>query len=179
MMRASTLPSKLRRWHFVANKSRTKRWRPTVEVLEDRTVPSTLIQVANADGYVADNNLDGIFDSANTTGSSVQTSLISSTGTTTDQSNTPAPYQTYSTSAGSNLPMGQEFKPTLSSLSFVDLFIEDHGSDTGPGANFTARIRAGTITGTVLGYTSAFVADNTNLGGGNTYTRFNFRRPSP
>ena len=57
------------------------------------------------------------------------------------------------------------------SLSFVDLFIEDHGSDSGPGANFTVRIRSGTISGTVLGYTSAFVADNTNLGGG-TANRF-------
>src|SRR5262249_39765663 len=143
------------------------------EVLEDRTVPTTLTQIANADGYVADSNQDGIFDTVNTTGTSVQTSLVPATGTTTDQSNTVNPVQTYNTSAGINLPMGQEFRPNLSSLGFVDLFIEDHGSDSGPGATFTVRIRANSITGTVLSYTSAFVPDNTNLGGGSTYTRFN------
>src|SRR5262245_1890415 len=151
---------------------------PILEILEDRTVPSTLVQTANADGYVADVNQDGIFDTVNTTGTSVQTTLIPASGTTTnDQVNTPSLYTTYSTSYSGNLPMGQEFRPTMSSVGFVDLYIEDHGSDTGPGANFTVRIRAGTITGTVLGYTSAFVADNTNLGGGSIYTRFAFSAP--
>src|SRR5439155_4926684 len=130
------LLSKYHRSHSSKEKRRNTRWRPGLELLEDRTVPSTLVQIANVDGYVADSNLDGTFDTVNTSGPSVQTSSITSTSNTTDQSNTPAPYQTYSTSYSGNLPMGQEFKPTLSSLSFVDLFIEDHGSDSGPGANF-------------------------------------------
>src|SRR5262249_2948251 len=148
---------------------------PMFDLLEDRTVPTILTQIANVDGYVADVNQDGLFDTVNTTGASVQTTLIPASGSSaTDQSNTPSPYQTYSTSYGPGLPIGQEFKPAFSSLDFVDLFIEDHGSDTGPGANFTVNIRANTITGTVLGSASAFVADNTNLGGGNTYTHFSF-----
>jgi VCBS repeat-containing protein len=146
-----------------------------VRLLEDRTLPSTLIQVANADGYVADANQDGIFDTVNSTGTSVQTSLIPSTGPATDQSCTAAAAYNYNTSYSGNLPMGQEFKPALSSLSFVDLVIADAGSDIGPGANFLVKIHSGTITGAVLGTSgTVFVADNTNITGTSNYTHFTF-----
>ncbi len=147
------------------------------EHLEDRTVPAILSQIANVDGYVADANQDGIFDTVNSTGPAVQTSLIPATGAATDQSNTPTPYNMYNLSYAGSLPIGQEFRPSLSSLNYVDLFIEDAGSDIGPGANFTVRIRAGTITGTILAYTSGYVPDGTNTGGGSTYSRFMFSSP--
>lgn len=145
-----------------------------LELLEDRTLPSTWIQIADVDGYVADANLDGVFDTVNTTGVSVQTSQIPS-GPLTDQSNTASPYYVYNLSAASNQPLGQEFRPTLSALNYVDVFIEDAGSDIGPGANFQVKIHADTITGAVVGTSDiTFVPDGTNTGGGSTYTRFNF-----
>src|SRR4029077_2694294 len=114
----------------------------------------------------------------NTTGSAVQTSLVASTGVTTDQACSAAPWQNYNTSYSGNLPLGQEFKPSLSSLSFVDLVIADAGSDIGPGANFLVKIHAGTITGAVLGTSATvFVADNTNITGTSNYTHFTFSSP--
>src|SRR6266478_969524 len=109
--------------------TRPSLWRPSMQMLEDRTMPSTLIQVANVDGYVADANQDGVFDTVNTTGTSVQTSLIAGSGSSTDQSCSAPAYYNYNTSYSGNLPLGQEFKPNLSSLSFVDLVIADAGSD--------------------------------------------------
>jgi hypothetical protein len=95
-----------------------------------------------------------------------------------DQSNTATVTQFFNTSPGtfSNLPIGQEFTPTLTSLNFVDLHIDDVGSDIGPGADFQVNIRSGTINGTIVGTSSTtFVPDNTNLGGGgNIITRLSF-----
>src|SRR5437588_362067 len=157
---------------------RTRRRPLACELLEDRTLPSTLIQVANVDGYVADANQDGVFDTVNTTGTLVQTSLIASTGTATDQSCSAPAYYNYNTSYSGNLPLGQEFKPAVSSLSFVDLVIADAGSDTGPGANFLVKVHSGTITGSVLGTSATvFVADNTNITGTSNYTHFTFTVP--
>src|SRR5438128_944245 len=98
-----------------ANKNRR---RPSTELLEERALPSFLTQLANVDGYATDSNQDGVFESVNTTGTSVQASSVPSTSSTTDQTNTPTPYQAYSTSASSNLAMGQEFKPLYSSLNY-------------------------------------------------------------
>src|SRR5262249_50945403 len=131
------------------------------------------------DGFVADANLDGVFDTVNTTGALVQTTSVPS-GPATDQSNTPAPWQMYNISYSGHIPIGQEFRPNLSGLNFVDLFIEDAGSDIGPGANFQVRIRSGSITGPILGTSAVtFVPDGTNTGGGSTYTRFNFSSMVP
>ena len=66
--------------------------RPNVQLLEDRTAPATLIQVANVDGFVSDANLDGNFDTVNTTGGAVQTSNVAASGATIDQSNATTPW---------------------------------------------------------------------------------------
>ncbi len=160
------------------NNPRRSPWRPSFLLLEDRLAPATLIQVANADGYVADTNQDGVFDTVNTTGPSVQTSSIPAANPVTDQSCVAPAYYNYNTSYSGNLALGQEFKPTQSSVSFVDLVIADAGSDIGPGANFLVKIHAGTIGGTVLGTSAtAFVPDNTNITGTTNYTHFTFASP--
>src|SRR5262245_6376913 len=167
-----------RREESVRLRRRRKR-RLWLELLEDRTLPSNWLQIADADGFVADANLDGVFDTVNTTGALVQTTSVPS-GPATDQSNTPAPWQMYNISYSGHIPIGQEFRPNLSGLNFVDLFIEDAGSDIGPGANFQVRIRSGSITGPILGTSAVtFVPDGTNTGGGSTYTRFNFSSMVP
>ena len=92
-----------------------------------------------------------------------------------DQSNLVAPSQNCNTSSSSNLPIGQEFTPSLAGLDFVDLRVVDFGSDTGPGTDFHLQIRQGSILGTVVGTSeTVFVPDNTNLGGGDIITRFLF-----
>lgn len=92
-----------------------------------------------------------------------------------DQSNTTTSTQIFNTNSNSNRPIGQEFLPTLSALDFVDLRVDDFGSDVGPGANFLVNIRLGTITGTIVGTSNiTFVPDGTNTGGGSTITRVLF-----
>lgn len=98
---------------------------------------------------------------------------------TIDQQYLPITGQGYNTGVSSNLPIGQEFTPTIGALDFVDLFIGDAGSDAGPGASFEVNIRAGSIGGTILGTSNvAFVADGTNTGVGLyedfVVTRFTF-----
>src|SRR6266478_1645091 len=44
-----------------------------LEVLEDRLVPSTFTRIADVDGHAIDSNLDGVFDSVATTGTSLNT----------------------------------------------------------------------------------------------------------
>jgi len=99
-----------------------------------------------------------------------------------DQSYIPITGEGFNTSASQNLPIGQGFTPTLNSLSFVDLYLGDAGSDIGPGASFQVVIHSGSITGTVLGTSNTvFVPDNTNLGVGLyadfIVTRFTFAAP--
>jgi hypothetical protein len=95
-----------------------------------------------------------------------------------DQQQTATPQQVRSTSFAGTTPIGQEFTPGLNSIEFVDFFIEDAGSDVGPGASFQVKIHSNTIGGTVVGTSNTtFVTDGTNTGGGTTYTRFTF--PSP
>jgi hypothetical protein len=101
---------------------------------------------------------------------------------TIDQEYLPVTGQGYNTGVSSNLPIGQEFTPTLDALDFVDLFIGDAGSDAGPGASFEVNIRGGSIGGTILGTSNvAFVADGTNTGVGLyadfVVTRFTFDAP--
>src|SRR5688572_11615679 len=122
--------------------------RLSLEHLEDRTLLSNWFRVADVDGFVADANLDGVFDTVNTTGTLVQTTSIPS-GPTIDQSNTATPWTNYNISASSNRPIGQEFVPTSTGLNYVDLRVADAGSDIGPGASFQVRIRSGSITGTI------------------------------
>jgi hypothetical protein len=84
--------------------------------------------------------------------------------------------QGFNTSFSGNLQLGQEFRPTLTALDFVDLVLGDAGSDIGPGASFEVKIHAETIAGAVLG-TSDVVSlpDNFNPGGSSeTYTHFTF-----
>src|SRR5262245_59810156 len=52
-----------------------KRRRPvlTLELLEDRIVPSTFSRLADVDGYATDSNLDGIFESVDTTSTTLRT----------------------------------------------------------------------------------------------------------
>ncbi|QDU45246.1 PEP-CTERM motif protein [Symmachiella dynata] len=71
----------------------------------------------------------------------------------------------HSTSRATNLPLGQEFTPTLNELDFVDLYIGDADTAVGPGVSFFVNIRSGSITGTILGTSSTVVvADGTNTG---------------
>ncbi len=95
-----------------------------------------------------------------------------------DQSNTANVTQFYNTNSSTNLPIGQEFTPTLGSLDFVDLHVDDAGSDIGPGADFFVNIRMGTIGGTIVGTSDTIhVPDGTNTGGGITITRLLFSTP--
>jgi VCBS repeat-containing protein len=74
---------KLARWFAarlapgrVGRPCRSSRWRrPEVEALEDRLVPNGYSLTAVADGYATDKNLDGVFESLNTTGSAVNMEL--------------------------------------------------------------------------------------------------------
>lgn len=82
-----------------------------------------------------------------------------------DQSYVPVTGQGYNTSFSGNLPIGQTFTPTLGSLNFVDLFLGDAGTDTGPGASFFVRIRFLQIAGEILGTSRAeFLPDGLNTG---------------
>jgi hypothetical protein len=106
----------------------------------------------------------------------------SARGDIIDQSYVPVTGQEFNTSFSGNLPMGQEFTPTLNAVQFVKLYLQDAGSDIGPGTSFEVNIRSGTITGTILGTSSVVaVPDNLNLGIGNlanfTVTRFDFTTP--
>lgn len=99
-----------------------------------------------------------------------------------DQSNIPATSaggQGFNTSAASNLPIGQQFTPTLDNVSFVDLLLGDAGTDIGPGADFEVHIRSGAISGPILGTSQdTHVPDNFNLGGSSLLlTRLDFASP--
>jgi hypothetical protein len=99
-----------------------------------------------------------------------------------DQSYVPVTGQDFNTSDSGNLPLGQSFTPTLGSVDFVKLYIQDAGSDIGPGTSFEVMIRAGTIGGAILGTSNVVsVPDNLNLGIGLfanfTTTRFDFAAP--
>ncbi len=96
-----------------------------------------------------------------------------------DQSYVPVTGEEFNTSDSGNLPLGQSFTPTLGSVDFVKLYLQDAGSDVGPGTSFEITIRAGTIGGTILGASNVVsVPDNLNLGIGLyadfTTTRFDF-----
>ena len=83
----------------------------------------------------------------------------------------------YNTSYAGDLPIGQSFTPSLTGLNFVDVLLQDAGSDTGPGASFQVKIHSASITGSVLGTSNVTaVPDNLNLGLGSNegYTRFLF-----
>jgi hypothetical protein len=99
-----------------------------------------------------------------------------------DQSYVPVTGQEFNTSSSGNLPLGQEFTPTFKSVDFVNLFLQDAGSDIGPGTSFKVNIRSGSITGTILGTSDTVsVPDNLNLGIGLyadfTVTKFDFASP--
>jgi hypothetical protein len=95
-----------------------------------------------------------------------------------DQSYLPSTGQGYNLSASLNLPLGQEFTPTLTSLNFVDLDIGDASFPPGSGANFQVDIRAGSVTGTLLGSATASDAAGTNFAGTlGILTRFTFASP--
>ena len=75
-------------------------------------------------------------------------------------------------------PLGQEFRPTLASLDFVDLWIGDGATDIGSGASVMVSVHTGAINGPTVGTSTAtFVPDGTNLGGGSTLSRFKFTSP--
>jgi hypothetical protein len=82
--------------------------------------------------------------------------------------------EAYNLSYSGNLPLGQQFVPTLNSLSFVNLWIEDAGTNAGDPATIQVNIRSSSITGTLLGSSTAVVPAGTNTGGGNTLTGFSF-----
>lgn len=97
-------------------------------------------------------------------------------GAIIDQSNTTPVTYFYNTGVDSFRPIGQSFTPTRDALDFVELRIDDAGSDPGgPGANFMLRIRSGSILGAIVGASqTVLVPDGTNTGGGSTSTRFLF-----
>jgi hypothetical protein len=76
-----------------------------------------------------------------------------------------------------NLPLGQQFVPTLPSLSFVNLWLEDAATGTNGSGTIQVEIRSGSISGTILGTATAVVPPGRNTGGGNTLTQFNFSSP--
>jgi PEP-CTERM motif len=99
-----------------------------------------------------------------------------------DQSYIPITGEGFNSSDSGNLPIGQEFTPTLNAVSFVDLYLGDAGSDIGPGTSFQVVIHSGSIAGTVLGTSdTVFVPDGTNTGVGLyadfIVTRFTFAAP--
>lgn len=77
----------------------------------------------------------------------------------------------------SNLPLGQQFVPTLSSLNFLKLWIEDAASDDPATASVQVNIRAGSISGTILGSSTVVVPAEINLSGGTMLTEFDFSSP--
>jgi hypothetical protein len=86
--------------------------------------------------------------------------------------------QAYNVWSGSgNLALGQQFVPTLNSLTFVELWMEDAATGTNASANIQLNIRSGSITGTILGTATATVPGGTNTSGGTTLTEFNFSTP--
>jgi hypothetical protein len=90
-----------------------------------------------------------------------------------DQANTPTPQQSYN--IGSFTPSGQEFIPTQTALTFADFFVEDGGSDIGPGCNIRVDVHAGTMSGPVVGSSQVLLAPD----GVNGYMRFPFATPAP
>ena len=90
-----------------------------------------------------------------------------------DQANTPTPQQSYN--IGSFAPSGQEFIPTQTALSFADFFVEDGGSDIGPGCNIRVDVHSGTMSGPVVGSSQVLLAPD----GMNGYMRFPFATPAP
>jgi hypothetical protein len=77
----------------------------------------------------------------------------------------------------SNLPLGQQFVPTLTSMNFLDLWIEDAASDDPATATIQVNIRATSISGTILGTATAVAPAEINLSGGTTLTEFDFSSP--
>jgi len=66
----------------------------------------------------------------------------------------------------------------FNSVSFVDLLIDDAATGgSGNPANVQVNIRAGSITGTILGSSTATVPPGTNTGGGTKLTDFSFATP--
>ncbi|TSA41348.1 MAG: PEP-CTERM sorting domain-containing protein [Verrucomicrobiales bacterium] len=54
-----------------------------------------------------------------------------------------------------NQPMGQSFTPSLSTVAFVDLYLYDADALHFAGATVTVNLRAGSVTGTLLGTSSS------------------------
>ena len=78
---------------------------------------------------------------------------------------------------GPFLPLGQQFVPTLTSMNFLDLWIEDAASDDPATATIQVNIRATSISGTILGTSTVVVPAEINLSGGTTLTEFDFSSP--
>jgi hypothetical protein len=78
---------------------------------------------------------------------------------------------------GGNLPLGQQFVPTLTSMNFLKLWLEDAASNDPATATVQVNIRAGSISGTVLGTSTVVVPAEINLSGGTTLTEFDFSSP--
>jgi hypothetical protein len=76
-----------------------------------------------------------------------------------------------------NLPLGQQFVPTLTSMNFLDLWIEDAASNDPATATIQVNIRATSISGTILGTSTAVAPAEINLSGGTTLTEFDFSSP--
>jgi hypothetical protein len=102
-------------------------------------------------------------------------SLASAHAFTIDQLNDPA---SPSAIFINQPPLGQEFTPTLSSLSVVELMIMDSLPTDGIGSTVTVNIRGGAIAGPVLG-TSTLVLPNAYGGGTFALTHFDFLAPVP
>jgi hypothetical protein len=93
-----------------------------------------------------------------------------------DQSSSPVPGQCYNLRSAT--PLAQEFVPTFARLDFVDLWLQDAGTNISQGATIQLNIRADGWTGPIVTTTTAFLPDNFNLGGGQMLTRFEFSNPA-
>jgi hypothetical protein len=62
--------------------------------------------------------------------------------------------------SAANQPMGQSFSPTLSSIGFVELNLFDSDALNHAGATVLVNVRATSLTGTILGFSSSvFIPD--------------------